>query len=455
MLDFTIHFDRRKIDSRSSSRGRLWTSVIFFAVCYFHSSNGVADERLISRGRIDELIRDLDARTLGERSRAERQILDLGPIVLKNLPAPELIESTPVRESIRRIRNQLERQAAKESSRPSFVSLKGEFSIREILSEIHHQTGNEASFAVADSVLSDKKLTVDWDAITFWNSLDDLCERGKLDWKFVSGSDKLQLFATSNASVESRSVQRTGPFRLAIDNIEVRTVVGGQQQQQLLRVNGRLAIEPRLRALFISVVAADLKANDDQDRRLAAWNPNAKYELPVREGAHEVPVVWDFGLPVAGRSKEFAIRGRVHCQVAAAVERIVFDQTSQTRGTIRRRGGVSVRLREVVFSAAGDNRLDAEIGVAVSYDNGGPAFESHRTWIFHNAVYLETKSGVRTSFTEFETTQQTDGAIAVDYHWRNVVAPASQYLFIYEAPTLIIDVPIEVSIDKIPIKVAE
>ena len=109
----------------------------------------------------------------------------------------------------------------------------------------------------------------------------------------------------------------------------------------------------------------------------------------------------------------------------------------------------------MAFSASRDNKLDAEIGVAVSYDNGGPAFESHRTWIFHNAVYLETKSGARTSFTEFETAQQSDGVVAVDYHWRNILAPASQYVFIYEAPTLIIDVPIEVSVDKIPIEVTE
>ena len=207
--------------------------------------------------------------------------------------------------------------------------------------------------------------------------------------------------------------------------------------------------------MFLSMSAADLKARDDQDRPLHAWNPDAKYEIPVREGAHEVAVVWDFGLTDSGEFSEFSIRGRVHCQIAAAVERIIFDQTSQARGTIRRRGGVSVRLRDVAFNAVGDGELDSEIGVAVTYDNGGPAFESHRTWIFHNSVYLETKSGTRTNFTEFETTQQSDGAVAVDYRWRKIPAPAGQYVFVYEAPTLIIDVPVEINIEKIPIEVAE
>ena len=454
MLEFTIPINRRKTHSLVSSPCRLCFSFILLAVCYCNSNNAVADEGPASRGRIDDLIRDLDARTLGERSRAERQILDLGPIVLKNLPAPELIESTPIRESIRRIRKQLEQQAAKESSRPSHVSLKGVFSLRQILFEIHQQTGNEVSLAKRGSDLSEKEFAVDWNAVTFWDSLDDLCDRGALVSKFVSGSDALEISTAFHSQVKSQIVQCTGPVRLTVDSIEVRSVVGNQHQQ-LLRVNGRLAIEPRLRALFLSMAADDLNAKDDQGRPLPAWNPDAKYELPLREGAHEVAVVLDFGLPAAGRIKEFAIRGRIHCQVAAAIERIIFDQTSQTRGTIRRRGGVSVRLRDVAFSASRDNKLDAEIGVAVSYDNGGPAFESHRTWIFHNAVYLETKSGARTSFTEFETAQQSDGVVAVDYHWRNILAPASQYVFIYEAPTLIIDVPIEVSVDKIPIEVTE
>jgi hypothetical protein len=449
MLDFATNFDGRKADSSSSRWGQSCFNFVLIAICICNSTSSQADEGPVSRNQVDELIRCLNAPTLGERSRAERQILDLGPVVLKKLPAPELIDSTPVRESIRRIRKQLELQAAKESSRPSHVSLKGEFSIGEILSEIMHQTGNEVLFADQNSELRDKRLAVDWEADTFWNSLDDLCERAKLEWKIATGSEKLQLFTGAHASVKSRLVQHTGPFRLAIEKIEVRDVIG-EQQQRLLRVNGRLSIEPRLWALFLSVAASDLKAKDDQDRPLLAWNRDAKYELPVREGAHDVPVAWDFRLSGHDRLNHFAVKGRLHCQIAASVERIVFDQTSQTRGTLRRRGGVTVRMREVTFNAAGDDGLDAEIGVAVSYDNGGPAFESHRTWIFHNAVYLETVSGKRTSFTEFETTQQSDGTIAVDYRWHKILAPASQYVFVYEAPTLIIDVPIEISIDKIP-----
>jgi hypothetical protein len=55
-------------------------------------------------------------------------------------------------------------------------------------------------------------------------------------------------------------------------------------------------------------------------------------------------------------------------------------------------------------------------------------------------------------FTDFETTQQSDGAVAVDYRWRKLPAPANQYRFVYEAPTLILDLPIEVELQEIPVR---
>jgi hypothetical protein len=189
----------------------------------------------------------------------------------------------------------------------------------------------------------------------------------------------------------------------------------------------------------------------DDQKPLTAWSPDAKLESPIGNGGREVPVRWDFRFPVGISAKSISIRGLLHCQIAAATERIVFDQKALVRGAIRRRGGVTVRLRHVDFDPVEENKLNSKIGITVSYDDGGPAFESHRSWIFHNAVYLESKAEVRTNFTDFDTTQQSDGAIAVDYRWRKINAPADQYQFVYEAPTLILDVPVNVDLVKIPI----
>lgn len=396
---------------------------------------------------IDVLIRGLDAGTLAERSRAERQILDLGPEVLSKIPVLETIESVSARESLRRIRLQLERRAAKESSGPSKVTLQGSFGLVETLRKIQQQTGNRIELAADQAELRGLTLVLDWDKTNFWNCLDDLRRRYSLEWDSPRNSTSMPIFRKKVAT-NPRAVQISGPFRVSIENVEFRDVVG-ESQQKLLRVTTRLSVEPRLRPLSISMAASELKAALNNGQPIAPWNPDAKYEHPVRDDNHEVVMTWDFVQSNALTESGISIRGTLHCQIAAAVERVVFDRTSLTSGTIRRRGGVSVRLREVTFGDDDSETHDAEIGITVSYEAGGPAFESHRTWIYHNAVYLETKSGVRSNFTGFETAQQSDGTVAVDYRWRNLASPGNQFQFVYEAPTLIIDVPIEIDFGEI------
>ena len=427
-----------------------WVNLILSLALMVLAGSASAEEGEASRETIRKLISELDGNTLAERTRAERQILDLGPAILAKLPALETVESVSARESLRRIRIQLERRAARESSGPSIVTLEGRYRLGEILTQIRQQTGNRIGSSIE---LSEIQMDVNWKKSTFWNCLDDLCQLHDLEWDFSKDSAAIQLSKANSSRQKPLAIQVAGPFRLAIESIETRDIAGGSPQK-LLRVNCRIYAEPRLRPLFFSMAAADLKATLDNEESLAAWNPEARYEHPVRDDGHQIQTYWDFLVSDAlladkTRQNLISIRGKIHCQIAAATERVVFDQTSLARGTIRRRGGVSVRLREVTTSDAEPGRINAEVGVTVNYDVGGPAFESHRTWVLHNAVYLETKSGARTEFNDFETTQQADGTIAVDYRWQNIVGPFKQYLFVYEAPTLIINVPIEFEFQKV------
>lgn len=450
MFEPEVHLIRRSKDN-AWSRCRYWWIKVRcgFVFLFFSSSISFAQELKATRPQIQELIRTLDASTLSERTRAERQLLDLGPEILSKLPVIETVESVSVRESLKRIRLQLERRAARDSSGPSRVSLDGEYSLRDIIAEVEKQTGNRLVVVDDDGSLLKQTLNVTWDRSTFWDCLDELCLRVQLQWRFPPESPALELSRPASSMPQSIAVQRSGPFRLVIESVEIRPVVG-ESRQKLIRLNGRLAMEPRLRPLFLAVAVADLKASADDDQVLPAWNPTAKYELPVQDGGHEVQMSWDFSSTDVESIRILKLVGRVRCQIAAATERIVFDQTSLEAGTIRRRGGVSVRIREVEFMPREPNKMEGSIGVAVSYETGGPAFESHRTWIFHNAVYLETQSGKRVAYTDFDTAQQSDGAVAVDYRWAQIDAPFSQYTFVYEAPTLIIDVPLDINLDRIP-----
>ncbi len=430
------------------------------------STQSAASLRVTVEARLSEL----DALSSAERARAERQLLDLGPDVLPLLPAPDLVRSPAVRDAVKRVRWQLERRAARESALASRVSLQGEWTIESLLQELFKQTRNRVELSDAARIAlradaAQRTQNFEFDNKPFWECLDEVCQRWQLRAEFDAQRAGLLLTPRQPSDLAELAVQRSGPFRLAIHSVEVRPVVG-TTDRRLLRVAGRLAVEPRVRPLFLHFAAGDVQAVAGSGAAVAAWNPAAKYELPVSDAGRVVPVQFDYVLPASVASStngkpdpaaakpnlKFDLKGRIVLQLAAGTERIVFDKTSQTAGTARRRGGVTVRLREVKFEPSATDLLRAEIGVAVSYDVGGPAFESHRTWMFHNAVYLETETGQRIDFTEYDTTQQGDGGAAVGYRWEKLAAPATRYLFVYEAPTLILDVPLEVKLDGLEVR---
>jgi hypothetical protein len=411
------------------------------------------EPRAVLRDNVESLVKQLDAASLAERTHAERSLLDLGPDALPFLPVPDLTPSVAVREAVKRVRRQLERQAARQSAHASTVRLAGEMTVNDVLSEIAKQTRNRVELGSGAVDLAQKSLTVQFDDRPFWECLDDVCARLKLNAVFSVQRSVLQLVPRSPRDPVEVAVQHSGPFRFSIQSADVRPVVG-DAERHLLRVTGRVRLEPRLRPLFLHFAAGDVHANSSTKQPLTPWNPAATYELPVGDAGREVGVQFDFVLPSNERAETIDLRGRLSVQLAAGTERIVFDRTSQVPGTSRRRGGVTVRLRDVTFEPQPDELLQAGIGVAVSYDAGGPAFESHRTWMFHNAVYLETEAGRRIDFTDYDTSQQADGAVAVDYRWNKLGSPATQYRFVYEAPTLILDLPLEIKLDRIPIAVA-
>jgi hypothetical protein len=243
------------------------------------------------------------------------------------------------------------------------------------------------------------------------------------------------------------AVERSGPFRFAIKSLEFRPIVG-VDNEKVLRVDGKISIEPRLRALFATTALADLKASANHSIAIPTWNPMAKYDYAVPDGGHEIAIEWDFAPPPRNDLKTLSLTGRLRFQIAAATEQISFDGKALTKGALRRRGGVSVRLRDLQVTELESGQKSIEIGVAVNYETGGPAFESHRTWVYHNAAYLEAKDGTRIPFDEFDTAQQIDGGVSVTYRWRSV---ESADKFIYEAPTLIVDIPVDFKFDEIPI----
>jgi hypothetical protein len=205
-----------------------------------------------------------------------------------------------------------------------------------------------------------------------------------------------------------------------------------------------VSAEPRLRPLFLTIADADLSVQAG-DQALTPYSPSARRELPM-SGRGPAALSAVFSIPAElPESTRLSLRGNFSVKVAAAPTEVRFPRLTDATPLARRRGGVTVTLQRSRFATAADGEHRARLRLVVAYDTGGPAFESHRTWLYHNEVFLVTRDGTRLPVNDgFETTAQADGAAVIEYRFKGLPSGnAADYELVYVAPTMLIDVPVE------------
>ena len=409
----------------------------------------------IDRAVFRELLEKLGSRRLSVRRDAERDLLKLGPDVLGLLPAPELLPSIQVKQAARRLRVALEHQLARESIRASTVEKTGTLTLAQIADLFRKETGNEVT--VPDK-LSKQSCKIDWQQSSFWAAVSSL-EQQKLATIFNPKSGRFEFAAQKNQPLAD---WQRDAFRAQLTSITTKPV----GDQRLLRCELTLASEPRLRPLLLRYHSSDWKLTTSNNRTIANFNPTARYEIPLGQSGREAKLQLNFlgafvgeqnsdeADSVAGdkgkpaKAETLNLQGRATLLTAAHEQPIRFSRLD-VEGIVRRRAGVSVNLQSVKeHTQAGVRHL--RVQARVSYDIGRNAFESHQTWIFHNRVYLETKDGKQIALNDgFETLFHADGSVGVVYRFKNVKLALADLQFVYVAPTLLINVPLDIKFSNV------
>jgi hypothetical protein len=295
---------------------------------------------------------------------------------------------------------------------------------------------------------------------SFWQALDVIGD------EFGFQTNASPILKTDSAAVvltpsKAGSEPPRGRFNQAFlveaDSLKLRPRFG-DPDQQLLRVPLRITAEPRLRPLFLKLVGTDFSAQTEGNVTLPPFSPAAKLELPLGEEGTETAFPMDFLVPQPFAEPAIDLTGKVTLTVAAGSEEITFRDLTKDTGASRRRGGVTVTLNEIAFQPDKKHadRQSATFRITVHYDTGGPAFESHRTWMFHNQVYLEDAHGLKVDRnSDFHTALQTDGGVIVEYNFDNLPGQAGDYQFVYVAPTLIINVPVSFEFKSLKVPKAQ
>jgi hypothetical protein len=394
-----------------------------------------ANELPISSEAVAAAVRDLGADTRAARSAAEQSLLEMGPDVLELLPPVDVIEAPAVREAVRRIRTQLELQAARQSIRPNPITLMGRMTLRQAAAAIGRQSGNLVLVDRLPDEAAERRIDVACESAPFWNCLGDVQQAAGLSWEMVNEQAAVALMARSADEPPPVASTSSGSFRVSVESVASKPGV--------VRVQFQLVAEPRLRPLFLKLADADVEARMG-DQPLERFSPEAKTELPMTTRAPASFAVL-FRRPAEVKPGPLSIKGNLTVETAAAPTQVHFRDLSGSVPVVRRRGGVTVTLLRARYLASTAGGRRARVRLSISYDTGGPAFESHRTWIYHNEVFLQCKDGQRFVVNDgFDTTAEASGGVAVEYRFKDLPdLPPTAWELVYVAPTLLIEAPVE------------
>jgi hypothetical protein len=316
--------------------------------------------------------------------------------------------------------------------------------VREAAAAIGAQSGNQVLVDRLPVEIADQELNVAFEAAPFWDCIEELQQAAGLSWEMVNEPPAVALLSRRPDAEPALAGGCSGAFLVAVQSVTLKSGV--------VRVQFQLAAEPRLRPLFLKLADADFEARLG-DRRLVLFNPEAKTELPMTSRAPASFAVL-FRKPAATAAQAMLnIKGKLVVETAAAPTAIRFDNLGGSVPVVRRRGGVTVTLLRIRYLASTDGSRRARVRLSISYDTGGPPFESHRTWIYHNEVFLQSDDGRRFPVNDgFDTTAEARGGVAVEYRFKDLPdLPSTAWELVYVAPTLLIEAPVEFELHGIEV----
>lgn len=404
-----------------------------------------------SRQQVANWLADLDANSRRVRETAERKLVESGPSVLPLLPPVDDIPSAAAREAVSRIIAAIGKERSRQSLQGTSVTLRGRHTLAELAGEIFRQTGNRVT--VEDAVAS-RHVEVELDAVSFWQALEKIARAAELTWRIESGAVVFEPAANAPSAASKMATTVAGPFRLEARIAEQKPIVGSPGES-LLRFEVTLLAEPHLKPLFLAFAAEGIKAGADaagtkRAQAIRPFNPRARQEIPF-DGNGRASMRLDYRLERDRAPSAVSLSGQVTAEVATNRERFAFDDVIEHPRQVRQQGNLTVGLRRTELMQRGE-QSSLEVRCSVKYERGGPAFESHRTWVFHNDARVELSDGTtREHAGTFETILQADGVIELVYRFNNLPPEPGKLRFVYVAPTVVSRVSVPVELPEISV----
>jgi hypothetical protein len=391
---------------------------------------------------VNKLVQQLSSPSQQDREQAETELAAASPDVLDLLPRTTRDQTASI--ALERVRRSLEKSAARRAGLASTVSLEGQQSPEDIEAAILKQSGQAVIFG---EVRPSTAIPVDWKTVPFWDAVRQL-ERQTNSSATPDRFAEALLLKRREENAQPPAVATSGSCRVeVIEALRRPNLV--DPSKSLVQVRWRVRTEPRLRPLYLITADRDASLTEGATRFLPL-SPDARREVPCeRWDGCEVDTAFQTTADFKASKLKFSADATL--KVAALPLKLRFPNLRSELLPPQRRGAVT----GVIQSLEADYESKTlALEVSVAYDRGGPEFESHRMWIYQNAGWLEQNSGSRIVPPDSVELKKTAASGAtLRYTFENVAGPVADWAFVYEAPSLIIDVPVsvkdmEISINK-------
>lgn len=405
--------------------------------------------------RVEVLQRQLASQQIPERDAAEKELIQCGPIVLDLLEVSENESSSDMTTRLGRIRKALEKAAAEAVTRPSLVSISGNFSIEDIFKKIKQQTHNDVGL-VEDipNQLADQTIDLDLKATEFWPAMKEIMEQSGLEISpYASAPGQLRLAPKSVAVDENGAPlppskiripnDQAGIFDFQVTRIDAtRNLITPQNSYSNLYL--KIRWEPRIRPISVVLPLQHVTAIDEFDKPINVANEEAVVAAIVQP---EIPEL-EFNVPlqlVDRRIEEIKVfeveidtilPGRIEMFKFKNLGNLAVDTEQTKAGVIVSFGGIS--KNEDLFG----------VQLNIGFDDDSEATESYQGWLFQNEVFLLDSDGNPHEYVGMESGVQRDNRTGVLYYFD--VDPA-QCTLVYKTPAAIVKMPIKIKLEKIPL----
>jgi hypothetical protein len=409
------------------------------------------------KDRVAQLVERLGSADASARQTAEEALRALGPKALPLLPAePPQGADDDQRKRLDGVRDALERAEEAASLEASRITIEGQgIRFTEALRQLQSQSGNritdlrEAYGAEATNPTLDLSIR----GRPFFEALDELARKAGVAPMFYTGDGSIGLMPAASAEEAQPSayakagsgpVKLSGPFRVELKSFgAVRDLASGQA-----RANAKMefAWEPRLRPMLLALRADQLEIVDDRGESVP---PDVMEESTSVVLRPENPVAEiNLNMTAPDRSaralKKLTLRGDV--TVPAGLRRFRFPKLDAANVS-QEQGDVKLTLESTEVE---DNIW--KVRVRLEMPGEGPAFDSYQQGLFNNQLWLERADGSRFDQNGgFSTLSVGPGRLGFEYLFVDAPGKPSDYQFVYETPSRVTTIPVEVTFEDVPL----